>query len=285
MSFQLHSDTKIGIVHLYVSNLKQALTFYKDVLRLKVVKEEENIVVFGNENDIPLLIIEEKEHALPKQRNRTGLYHFAILISNRQQLANVLLYILQKGYPLQGGADHHFSEAIYVSDPDGNGIEIYYDRSKELWHDEKGELPFVSNPFDGEALLKEAKEWNGFSSETAMGHIHLHVADLEAATRFYVDGLGFEVMIPTRNGALFVAAGGYHHHIGLNTWQGEGVPPQLPNSVGLKYFTIVVANAEQKEKVYSSLQNIGVVPTYKGGGLQVEDPFGHIIYIIEKGEA
>ncbi|MBC6974561.1 VOC family protein [Bacillus sp. Xin] len=285
MSFQLHPNTTLGLVHLYVSNLQQSLAFYTDVLRLKVVKEEENIATLGNENNEPLLIIEEKEDALPKQRSRTGLYHFAILLPSRQGLANVLRHLVQKVYPLHGGADHYFSEAIYLADPDGNGIEIYHDRQREVWRDEKGELPFVSNPLDGEGLLQQGNEWNGFPSGTVMGHIHLHVADLEEAKRFYVDGLGFEVTIPARNGALFVSAGGYHHHVGLNTWQGEGVPPQMKNSVGLKYFTIVLADEKEKEQVCESLKYIGAVTTYKDGVLQVEDPFGHCIHFITKREA
>lgn len=285
MSFRLGSHTSVGLVHLYVSNMERSLAFYRDVLKFHVIEEEGSVAVLGNENRTPLFRIEEKKGVLPKQRNRTGLYHFAILVSNREQLASVLRHVLQKGYPIRGGADHHFSEAIYMSDPDGNGLEIYYDRPKEVWHDKNGNLPFVSNPFDGEALLQEAKEWQGFSAETTVGHIHLHVGDLEEAKRFYVDGLGFEVTIPARNGALFVAAGGYHHHIGLNTWQGEGVPPQLPNSIGLKCFTLVLENLEQKEAVYSRLQSAGVTPVYKEGILQVEDPFGHIIHIVEKREA
>lgn len=285
MSFQLHPNTTLGVVHLYVSNVKTSLTFYTEVLRLKVIKEEEMIVTLGNENNEPLLIIEEKENALPKQRSRTGLYHFAILLPSRQDLANILCHLVQKVYPLHGGADHYFSEAIYLADPDGNGIEIYQDRQREVWRDEKGELPFVSNPLDGEGLLQQGNAWNGFPRGTVMGHIHLHVADLEEAKRFYVDGLGFEVTIPARNGALFVSAGGYHHHVGLNTWQGEGVPPQMQDSVGLKYFTIVLADEKQKEQMCESLKYIGAVVMYKEGILQVEDPFGHCIHLITKGEA
>ena len=126
--------------------------------------------------------------------------------------------------------------------------------AKKVWRDENGELPFVSNPLAGEELLQQGSTWNGFPSGTVMGHIHFHVADLEEAKRFYVDGLGFEVTIPARNGALFVSAGGYHHHIGLNTWQGEGILPQMPNSVGLKYFTIVLADEKQKEQVCENLK-------------------------------
>ncbi|PED09675.1 VOC family protein [Bacillus pseudomycoides] len=285
MDFRLHPSTTLDTVHLYVSNLQQSLAFYTDVLRLKVVREEEHIATLGNESNEPLLIVEEKENALPKQRNRTGLYHFAILLPSRQDLANILLHLVQKVYPLHGGADHYFSEAIYLADPDGNGIEIYHDRQREVWRDEKGELPFVSNPLDGEGLLQQGNEWNGFPSGTVMGHIHLHVADLEEAKRFYVDGLGFEVTIPVRNGALFVSAGGYHHHVGLNTWQGEGVPPQMLNSVGLKYFTIVLVDEKEKEKVCENLKYIGAIATYKDGIMQVEDPFGHCIQLIVKGEA
>ncbi|HGE5778297.1 TPA: VOC family protein [Bacillus pseudomycoides] len=285
MDFRLHPSTTLGTVHLYVSNLQQSLAFYTDVLRLKVVREEEHIVTLGNESNEPLLIVEEKENTLPKQRNRTGLYHFAILLPSRQDLANILLHLVQKVYPLHGGADHYFSEAIYLADPDGNGIEIYHDRQREVWRDEKGELPFVSNPLDGEGLLQQGNEWNGFPSGTVMGHIHLHVADLEEAKRFYVDGLGFEVTIPVRNGALFVSAGGYHHHVGLNTWQGEGVPPQMLNSVGLKYFTIVLVDEKEKEQVCESLKYIGAIATYKDEIMQVEDPFGHCIQLIVKGEA
>ena len=252
---------------------------------MKVLKEDEMVVTFGNENNEPLLIIEEKKEALPKQRGRTGLYHYAILLPSRQDLANILRHLVEMVYPLHGGADHYFSEALYLADPDGNGIEIYHDRQKEVWRDENGELPFVSNPLAGEELLQQGSTWNGFPAGTVMGHIHFHVADLEEAKRFYVEGLGFEVTIPARNGVLFVSAGGYHHHIGLNTWQGEGILPQMPNSVGLKYFTIVLADEKQKEQVCESLKNIGKIATYKDGILQVEDPFGHCIHFKIKGEA
>ncbi|TKI86547.1 VOC family protein [Bacillus mycoides] len=285
MGFPLHPETTLGVVHLYVSNLKKSLEFYTEVLRMKVLEEKSTIVTFGNEDNEPLLIIEEKEDALPKQRGRTGLYHYAILLPNRQDLANILRHFVERVHPLHGGADHYFSEALYLADPDGNGIEIYNDRQKEVWHDENRELPFVSNPLDGEGLLQQGSTWNGFPAGTVMGHIHLHVADLEEAKHFYVDGLGFDVTIPARNGALFVSAGGYHHHIGLNTWQGEGIPPQMPNSVGLKYFTIVLADEKQKEQVCESLKYIGVVATYKDGILQAKDPFGHCIHFKVKGEA
>ncbi|MGG0303842.1 VOC family protein [Bacillus albus] len=285
MSFQLHPDTTLDVVHLYVSNIKKSLEFYTEVLSMKVLKQDEMVVTFGNENNEPLLIIEEKKEALPKQRGRTGLYHYAILLPSRQDLANILRHLVEMVYPLHGGADHYFSEALYLADPDGNGIEIYHDRQKEVWRNENGELPFVSNPLAGEELLQQGSAWNGFPAGTVMGHVHLHVADLEEAKRFYVDGLGFEVTIPARNGALFVSAGGYHHHVGLNTWQGEGIPPQMPNSVGLKYFTIVLADEKQKEQVCESLKSIGKIATYKDGILQVEDPFGHSIHFKIKGEA
>ncbi|WP_242145490.1 MULTISPECIES: VOC family protein [unclassified Bacillus cereus group] len=285
MSFQLHPNTALGIVHLYVSNIKKSREFYTNVLQFKVIQEEETIVTLGTNTNEPLLIIEEQKDALPKQRNRTGLYHYAILLPTRQDLANVLRHLVEKVYPLHGGADHYFSEALYLADPDGNGIEIYHDRQREVWRDENGELPFVSNPLDGEGLLQQGEAWSGFPSGTVMGHIHFHVSDLEEARQFYVDGLGFDVTIPPRNGALFVSAGGYHHHVGLNTWQGEGVPPQMPNSIGLKYFTIVLANETETEKVCKSLKDIGVIATYKEGVLQVEDPFGHRIRLITKEEA
>ncbi len=203
MSFQIHPDTTLDVVHLYVSNIKKSLEFYTEVLSMKVLKEDEMVVTFGNENNEPLLIIEEKKEALPKQRGRTGLYHYAILLPSRQDLANILRHLVAMVYPLHGGADHYFSEALYLADPDGNGIEIYHDRQKEVWRDENGELPFVSNPLAGEELLQQGSTWNGFPVGTVMGHIHFHVADLEEAKRFYVDGLGFEVTIPARNGALF----------------------------------------------------------------------------------
>ena len=132
MSFQLHPDTTLDVVHLYVSNVKKSLEFYTEVLSMKVLREEEAVVTFGNENDEPLLIIEEKKEAFPKQRGRTGLYHYAILLPSRQDLANVLRHLVEMVYPLHGGADHYFSEALYLADPDGSGIEIYHDRQKKF---------------------------------------------------------------------------------------------------------------------------------------------------------
>lgn len=177
------------------------------------------------------------------------MYHFALLLPSRNDLARILRHFIQIRYPLQGASDHLVSEAIYLADPDGNGIEIYSDRPSAAWNWENGEVEMATVPLDAENLLAEGdgEAWTGLPSNTLMGHIHLHVSELQKTEEFYIQGLGFNIVNRYGRQALFISTGGYHHHIGLNTWNGVGAPAPLENSVGLKRFSLVLPNKETRK--------------------------------------
>jgi catechol 2,3-dioxygenase len=207
-------------------------------------------------------------------------------LPSRADLGQVLHRLADRGYPLQGGADHGVSEALYLADPDGNGIEIYIDRPKEKWPWHNGELRMVTDPLDIENLLDQAQGfWDGLSPKTRIGHIHLHVADLHQAQCFYCDTLGFDLMQRFGHSALFLSAGGYHHHIGLNTWAGVGAPPPPPDVVGLRYFTINLSSEQAFAQVVKRLESKGIPfePSASSGTtprkLNLHDPSGNGILL------
>ncbi|MFC7320227.1 VOC family protein [Halobacillus campisalis] len=220
-----------------------ATSFYTENLGLSIVKEEQNEIHLGVQQTV--LLIVKAGAKIEKQSGRAGLYHFALLVPARKDLGTILQHLLASNTQIQGGADHLFSEAVYLSDPDGNGIEIYCDRPIERWNvGEDGSFPMVSHPLDKESLLKEAGDWEGLPDHTVMGHIHLHVNNLKQAAHFYLDLLGFLKKIEFRNQALFVASGDYHHHIGLNTWAGEGARQSDPEASGLVEYELQATKGE-----------------------------------------
>ncbi|SFA70155.1 MULTISPECIES: VOC family protein [unclassified Bacillus (in: firmicutes)] len=276
MNFHQFPATHIGHVHLLVSDLEKSKAFYKETLGLKVLSENAARVEFTADEVKPLLVIEREEDSVPRLPRSTGLFHMAFLVPERKDLAKVLLHLLQLRYPLQGASDHLFSEAIYLADPDGNGIEIYRDRAPEEWVWDGDELPFVSDPIDIEGLLSDARNesWNEFPADTVMGHVHLNVNDLQKAKEFYHDALGFNITVPFRHQALFVGSNGYHHHLGLNTWNGTNAPIPLKNSLGLKLFTIVVPSQEEMAVMVERLQSMDYDVMLENGKAIVKDSAG-----------
>lgn len=229
-----------------------------------------------------LLSIEQPENVTAKQPRTTGLYHFALLLPTRSDLGNVLQHLLNSGYPLQGASDHLVSEALYLADPDGNGIEIYRDRPSSTWEWNDSEVVMATKPLDAEAILSEGngKPWTGLPSATLMGHIHLHVSELEQTENFYRNGLGFEVVSNYHNQALFISTGRYHHHIGLNVWNGIGAPSPLESSVGLESFTLVFPAEEAREHAISQLREIGAAVSKENQDFITKDPSGNIIRLV-----
>ena len=257
----IHPATRMGIVSLSVSRLERSLAFYREILGLGLMQREGDTALLGV--DQPLLLLTEAPEARPRQINAAGLYHVAFLVPGRADLACFLRHLLDAGYPLREASDHIISEALYLADPDGNGIEVYRDRPRGAWPWQNGRLHATnsSDPLDMESLLAELQgnnqAWSGMPPGTSIGHVHLQAVDLERAAVFYRDVLGFEETITGIAGAYFMAAGGYHHHLALNTWNslGGSVGPQpLPGGIGLRFFTICLPDEEEVRRLAGRLE-------------------------------
>ncbi|MBP1995143.1 VOC family protein [Paenibacillus eucommiae] len=275
MTNSIHPATEIGDVVLKVRNLEISAQFYKNVVGLKVLKEGLNSIHFTADGLNTLLILEHYPQAIVNLRKKTtGLYHFAILVPTRKALGLSLRNLIASGIHI-GQADHLVSEALYISDPENNGIEIYCDRPSESWkRDAAGTILMAADPIDWDGLLAEAGSdpWEGLPAGTTIGHIHLHVSNLKSTRAFYVDKLGFDVVLQYGPSALFISAGGYHHHIGLNTWAGEGAPQPDANATGLNYYTLLVANQEILDALVQGLKESGVAVQEQTSGIFLHDP-------------
>jgi catechol 2,3-dioxygenase len=267
----------IGAVELTISDLDRSVRFYQSHLGFVVHRREERVAWLGA-GGADLLVLSQCE-AAPRVRGTTGLYHFAILTPSRADLARALRRLVETDTVLQGAADHGVSEAIYLADPDGNGIEIYRDRPRDQWPIVEGLLQMGADPFDLDALLAEpaGASGAGLAAGTVIGHVHLHVSRLDEAKRFYVDVLGFDLMQRYGPSALFVSAGGYHHHIGLNTWAGVGAPPPPAGAIGLKFFVVTVPAAAAVDAVGDRLTAGGVAFDRTGDALLARDPSGNAV--------
>ncbi|WP_028782368.1 VOC family protein [Thalassobacillus devorans] len=281
MSFHRKPIMFVNHVNIKVQNLERSLHYYQEVIGFKVLEQTANKVKLAADGKTCILSIEQPENVIAKQRGTTGLYHFALLVPRRSDLANIVHHLIAKGIRI-GSSDHLVSEALYLNDPDGNGIEIYVDRDPSAWKWKNGEVAMTVDPLDFADLLQEGNSdepWKGLPAGTVMGHIHLHVSHLQEAEEFYTKGLGFEVVNRFGDQALFISAGKYHHHIGLNTWAGVGAPEPSENSVGLDSFTIILPNEEYRENVIASLERIGASVTEERGMFITSDPSGNRIHL------
>ncbi|MFZ4454100.1 VOC family protein [Salibacterium aidingense] len=281
----LPPDTMIGRVTLIVSDLTASLHFYREMLGFHVLEQTSGTAVLSADNKNALMVLEERTDAVPKPAGTSGLYHAAILVPDRPSLGLTLRRLLERGYPLQGAADHDFSEAIYLGDPDGNGLEIYRDRDRSQWkYDKKGWIHAPTVPLDADSVLREAegKEWNGMPSGTVIGHIHLQVGDLEKSRTYYVNGLGFEPTVYMGSHALFVAAGGYHHHIGLNIWAGKDAPPPPEHAAGLKEYTVLLPDVQTLANVRHRLEQEGISYQQEKASIVSRDPSGNQVQLLSR---
>jgi catechol 2,3-dioxygenase len=282
MNFHRAPHVFVGKVNLKVENLERSLAFYQQIIGFKLLGRKENKALLTADGRTALLSIEQPENVTAKQPRTTGLYHFALLLPTRSDLGSILQHLLNSGYPLQGASDHLVSEALYLADPDGNGIEIYRDRPSSTWEWNDSEVVMATKPLDAEAILAEGngKPWTGLPSATLMGHIHLHVSELGQTENFYRNGLGFEVVSNYHNQALFISTGRYHHHIGLNVWNGIGAPSPLESSVGLESFTLVFPVEEAREQTINQLREIGAAVSKENQDFITKDPSGNIIRLV-----
>ncbi len=264
----LPASLRLGAAHLTVADLDRSVAFYQDAIGLRQRSRDGDVAALGAGGE-DLIVLHEEPGARPAGRH-AGLYHLALLHPDREELARAVQRLAVTRTPIDGASDHGVSEAIYLPDPDGNGIELYADRDRDAWP--------PAGPGERVGMFTRALDLHGLLATVAddepvrhagpllrMGHMHLHVGDLAAARAFYADLLGFEVMVGMPS-ALFLAAGGYHHHLGVNTWRGPGVGPAPAGTVGLREWTLVL-DAEPLAALRERIAAAGL-------GDVVEDPWG-----------
>jgi catechol 2,3-dioxygenase len=272
----LPATLRLGAVHLTVSDLDRSVAFYEGAIGLKLHRREDGVAAMGVGGEDLLVLYEESDAR--RAGHHAGLYHYALLHSSREELARTATRLISTGTYIQGASDHGTHEAIYLPDPDGNGIELAADRSRESW-------PDLANPgwdggpepLDMESLLATVRGEEvrpKIDPNLVVGHVHLHVGDLERGLAFYRDVLGFELMTFLPGAAAFVAAGGYHHHLGFNVWRGNGVPPAPGGRVGLRHWTVVLEDREEVAAVSERIREAGITTEEREGGLLVRDPWG-----------
>ena len=253
--YRLPADIRLGRVRLQVADLERSLAWYERVLGLRVLRRAGAEAALGAHGDGAVLVeLRDKPGAAPvPRRGRLGLYHFAILLPERAALGRFVAHLGEIG-ERAGASDHRVSEAVYLQDPDGLGIEVYADRPRDTWRVVDGQIAMSTDPLDLEDVVRAAggAPWTGMPAGTKIGHVHLHVGDLGEAAAFYHQGLGLDQVVWSYPGALFLSAGGYHHHLGLNTWA-AGAAPAGDDDARLLEWEIVVPSAEDAEAALESL--------------------------------
>lgn len=278
MTSSLPSSTRIGAVALAVTDLDRAARFYVSTLGMTELTSSPDDRTFGV-GERPLVRLTPAAGPALDPR-RPGLYHMAILLPDRFSLARVLYQLAEANYPIQGASDHGVSEALYLADLLGNGIELYADRAPDEWpRGADGELDMTTEPLNLDRLLFTLKDrlepWRGLDARTRMGHVHLQVSDLDAAVDFYTRVLGFELQQRYGPSAAFLSAGGYHHHVGLNTWQSRGAPPAPADAAGLRYFEVLLLDAAALADAAARLEADHLPAQSLDGGLLTNDPAGN----------
>lgn len=278
MSTKIHPETRIGAVALAVTDLERAARFYTSFLGMTELPAADGWRSFGAGGKA--LVRLSAASGAPLNPRLPGLFHMAIRMPGRFELARILYQLAEANYGLQGASDHGVSEALYLADPLGNGIELYRDRPVSEWpRDETGELAMVTDPLNLERLLFELKgkleDWRGIDPGTRMGHVHLQVSDIPPAEQFYTQVLGLDLVQRYGSQAAFISAGGYHHHIGMNTWNSRGSAPAATDAAGLRYFELLLPNAAALAEVVSRVGDAAISMQDFDGGKLVRDPSGN----------
>jgi catechol 2,3-dioxygenase len=274
---EISPATTLGAVHLTVSELDDSLAYYRETIGLDVLEREDGVARVGAGGRELLVLVEEP--GAPPARGHTGLYHFALLVPERTDLARWLAHAARDRAPLAGLSDHFVSEAIYLSDPDGHGIEIYWDRPREVWEGLVAER-LTTIPLDVASLLGELRDpesepFDGLADGTVMGHVHLKVRAIPETVAFFRDGLGFELMAQLGMQAAFLSAGGYHHHFGANTWESAGATPPPPGTAALRHATIILPDAAERDRVLDRVAKHG----HEVADSTVLDPSGNALLL------
>lgn len=280
--YRLPEETRLGPVRLQISDLNRSLEYYERVMGFRVTDRKSDRVSLSAHGDDTVLIelVERKGARAIPRRGRLGLYHYAILLPDRVSLGKFLVHLSELGV-YAGMSDHLVSEALYLTDPDGLGIEVYADRPRNQWKFEQGQLAMATNPLNVPDLVAAAKgeKWTGMTAGTIVGHVHLYVGDIEQAASFFHEGLGLDKVVWSYPGALFLSAGGYHHHLGTNTWA-AGAPLAEEDDARLLEWTVIVPSAIDAADAARSIEAAGyTVKQSPGDGARAEswlatDPWG-----------
>jgi catechol 2,3-dioxygenase len=275
---EVPAATRMGAVHLSVADLDRSIEYYARALGLHPRERSDGRAHLGAGGE-DLLVLQEQPDAR-SARGYCGLYHYALLLPERVDLARWLVHAARERVPLVGMSDHFVSEAIYLQDPDDHGIEVYWDRPREQWEGQVMQR-MTTLPLDTESLLSELDDpsldtFEQLPQDTVMGHVHLRVRDVPSTIGFYRDALGFGLMAALGPQAAFLSAGGYHHHIGSNTWESGGAPPAPPGTATLRQMTVVLPDAGARDRLAAQVADRGQEPeTTADGAVLVRDPSGN----------
>lgn len=273
----------VSQVTLQVIDLEKSVYFYKNVLRMKVDQYDANAAHLSANGRDTLISLIKLENGVKKQSGRTGLYHFALLLPNRKELGKILQHFIDQKVPLQGASDHGISEAVYLTDPEGNGIEIAADTDPSTWKWVNGQLDVFSDngPMDVRDVLNHADKepYLNLHEDTIVGHIHLHGSELKNTRRFYEEGLNMDVVIDLPRQALFFSYGNYHHHLAVNVWNGIGAPKPASNSVGLGHYEIVLPIHVSMDQIKKNLTRLNFDFKDTDHKIFTQDPSGNSIII------
>lgn len=272
----LHPATRMGPVTLAVADLGRSVDFYSRVLGMQTLSQQNGAATMGV-GSTPLLYLQEQPGAQRQPARSTGLYHVAVLVPSRPDLGRVILSLAREQYPISGFGDHYVSEAMYLDDPDGNGLEIYRDRPRDEWRWQGTQVVMGTEPVDVDGVIASVEDpdapFAGMPEGTTIGHVHLKVKDITQSRGFYHGVLGFDVMAQMPS-ALFISAGRYHHHLGMNTWHSRGAPPPPADSVGLREYTILVPDAAVRDQMTGRLDDAGMKYQRQAEDVLLDDPSG-----------
>ena len=279
----LPDTTRLGIVRLQVAGLDRSLEWYGRVLGFRTLSRESGVAALAaHGGDTVLIELREQAGARPAPRRGVlGLYHFAILLPDRAALGRFVTHLAAVG-ERAGASNHLVSEALYLTDPDGLGIEVYADLPRSSWRREGNELQMATAPLDLESVVAASggHPWTGMPNGTVIGHVHLHVGDIEEASRLYHEALGFDVMVSSYPGARFLSAGGYHHHLGLNTWASAGASAAGDDDARLLEWTIVLPNDDSIRQVAKHVSARGYAVRDAGNSVVIIDPWGTSVRLL-----
>ena len=276
---ELPAETRLGAIRLRVADLERMRRFYNEAIGLRSSPGSDGVVSLGVDDGWALVELEHSPDAPPRPPHTTGLFHLAILVPTRADLAAALRRVVAAGWRLSGASDHLVSEALYLSDPEGNGIELYRDRPRDEWPVVGGVLQIGTLPLDlGALLAEEDGDAGAMAPGTTLGHVHLQVSDLAPAEVFWVDALGLDVTVRGYPGALFASAGDYHHHVGLNTWAGVGAPRPPEGARGLVRFELVLPAVDDVESAVDRVSDVASIE-HTDAGVLSRDPSGNTVLV------